>query len=71
MSAGDIDIQADIENAFRRSILIDEQRIKASVNNGVVTLTGNARNYPEKNEALDIAMYTAIVINVMDKVTVE
>jgi osmotically-inducible protein OsmY len=70
-TAMDVDIQQDIKNAYRRSILIDEDKIIVGVNNGIVRLTGSVANYPIKKEALDIAMYTAGVIDVIDELTIE
>ena len=70
-SLEDVDIQTDIEDALKRSGLVDEKNIHVSVHNGVATLTGTSPHYPGKNEALDIAMYTSGVRNVMDKISIE
>ncbi len=67
----DIDIENDIKEAYRRSILIDETKIEVSVTNGVVTLTGSVESYPIKREALDIAIYTTGVVEVNDQLYIE
>ena len=67
----DADIETDIENAFRRSNLIDEDKVTVDVTNGVVTLTGFVNTYQIKRVALDIAAYTAGVSDVIDDLTVQ
>ena len=67
----DEDIQSAIESAFQRAVLIDETKIDVSVNNGVVTLTGEVMNYAIKRDVLDIAMYTVGVISVIDELEIE
>lgn len=66
----DMDIENDIKNAYKRSSLIDEDRIYVDVNAGVVHLSGVVSNYLIKNEAYDIAMYTAGVTDVVDDLTI-
>jgi len=66
----DVDIQDDIKKAYRRSILIDEEKIGVSVKHGVLRLTGNVANYPIKREALDIAKNTAGVMDLIDELTI-
>lgn len=66
----DADIETDIENAFRRSILIDETKVDVKVVNGVATLTGTVESYNAKRVALDIAAYTAGVTDVIDELVV-
>ncbi|MFP4060040.1 MAG: BON domain-containing protein [Bacteroidota bacterium] len=70
-SATDIDIETDIRNAYRRSVLIDEKKINVNAKNGVVTLSGSVITYPVKREALDIAYYTTGVIDVIDDLRIE
>ncbi|MFW5657172.1 MAG: BON domain-containing protein [Bacteroidota bacterium] len=67
----DYDIETDIKNAYKRSILIDEDKIKVAVEGGTVRLTGSVANYAIKNEAIEIAMYTAGVKDVIDEITIE
>ena len=66
----DMDIAKDIRNAYRRSGLIDEERITVSVNKGIVHLSGVVSNYLIKQRANDVAMYTAGVVDVVDEVTI-
>ncbi len=66
----DAEIETDIENAFRRSLLIDEEKIDVTVVNGLATLTGTVNSYQVKRIALDIASYTAGVTDVIDELVV-
>jgi osmotically-inducible protein OsmY len=66
----DMDIEKDIRNTYRRSGLIDEHKIKVSVNNGVVHLSGVVSNQLIKQQAHDVAMYTAGVVDVVDELTI-
>jgi osmotically-inducible protein OsmY len=66
----DMDIEKDIRNAYRRSGLIDEDKIHVSAKNGIVHLEGVVSSYLIKQRAHDIAMYTAGVVDVVDHVTV-
>ena len=67
----DADIETDIENAFRRSILIDEDKVNVDVTDGIATLTGIVNTYQIKQVAVDIAGYTAGVTDVIDELTVQ
>jgi len=66
----DLDIETDIKNAYKRNALIDENKIKVSVTNGIVRLTGSVSNYLIKNEAIEIAVYTKGIIDVIDEITI-
>jgi osmotically-inducible protein OsmY len=66
----DAEIETDIENAFRRSIIIDEKKVNVSVVNGVATLTGTVPTYQAKRVAGDIARYTAGVTDVINNLVV-
>ncbi|HXE31254.1 MAG TPA: BON domain-containing protein [Terriglobales bacterium] len=44
--------------------------LNIAVHNGVVTLSGNVRDYPDRDSAVDIAADTAGVKNVVDKIHV-
>ncbi len=66
----DMDIERDIKNAFERSSLIDEDKIYVDVSGGVVHLIGAVSHYLIKDEAHDIAMYTAGVTDVVDDITI-
>ncbi len=69
-SVVDIDIENDIRNAYRRSGLIDEEKINVEVNGGIAKLSGIAPNYLIKTRAYNIARYTAGVIDVIDNITI-
>ncbi len=69
-SAIDMDIEKDIRKAFRRSVMIEEDKIDVTVNNGTAILTGVVPFYAMKREILDIAMFTAGVIDVRDEITI-
>ena len=66
----DAEIETDIENAFRRSIIIDENKVNVSVVNGLATLTGTVPTYHAKRVAGDIARYTAGVTDVINDLVV-
>jgi len=67
----DIEIEEDINKAFDRSTIIDENKISVGVNKGSVHLTGAVANFPIKKEAIDIATYTKGVSNVIGDITIE
>ncbi len=67
-SAIDADIEKDIKKAFQRSVIIEEDKIDVHVKNGTAILTGVVPFYAMKREALDIAMFTAGVIDVRDEI---
>lgn len=67
----DLDIEKDIKNTYRRSPLIEEEKIGVNVQGGVVRLTGIVANYPTKKEAMDVATYTKGVVNVTDELAIE
>ena len=67
----DIEMEEDINKAFERSTIIDENKISVGVNKGSVHLTGAVANFPIKKEAIDIATYTKGVSNVIGDITIE
>jgi osmotically-inducible protein OsmY len=67
----DINIKSDIESAFERTNLINEDNIDVSVDTGMVTLEGAVSNFFVKTQAHNIAMYTSGVVDVVDKLTVK
>jgi osmotically-inducible protein OsmY len=67
----DRDIENDIKRALKRNILIDEDEIRVKSENGNVQLSGSVKNYFEKREAIDIAVYTNGVVDVTDKLLIE
>lgn len=66
----DLDIESDIKAAYRRSAVIDENKIGVSVNNGIVTLTGTVSDYFTKYRAYRIATYTSGVVDVINDIVV-
>ena len=66
----DHDIERDIKNAYKRSMLVDESRVAVEVEEGVVHLTGVVSNILIKNEVHDVALYTSGVVDVIDEVTI-
>lgn len=66
----DVNIENELKNAYQRNILIDEDRINVSVANGIAHLTGNVTNYLIKKEAINIAMHTKGVLDVVDEITI-
>jgi osmotically-inducible protein OsmY len=67
----DINIKNDIEGAFERTNLINEDNIDVSVDTGMVTLEGAVSSFFVKTQAHNIAIYTTGVVDVVDKLTVK
>ena len=67
----DINIKNDIESAFERTNLINENNIDVSVDTGMVTLEGAVSSFFVKTQAYNIAIYTTGVVDVVDKMTVK
>lgn len=67
----DINIKNEIESAFERTNLINEDNIDVSVDTGMVILEGAVSNFFVKTQAHNIAMYTTGVVDVVDKLTVK
>lgn len=67
----DINIKSDIESAFERTNLINDNNIDVSVDTGMVTLKGAVSNFFVKTQAHNIAIYTSGVVDVVDKLTVK
>jgi osmotically-inducible protein OsmY len=66
----DLDIEKDIRKAFRRNILIDEDKIAVECNEGVVRLSGEVSGYLSKRKAIDLAVHTGGVVNVIDDIAI-
>jgi osmotically-inducible protein OsmY len=64
------DVQAKIEAAFQRSAQIDARRVKVSVQDAKVTLTGNVRSWAERREAEEAAWAAPGVAQVEDLLAV-
>ena len=67
----DADIEADIENAFRRNAVLNHKNIAINVKKGIVKLSGTVTSYDEKRIALDLANRTSGVTNVEDKLVIQ
>ncbi len=67
----DIDIENDIKRAFKRNVLIDADKIDVSVENGIAHLTGTVPYYPIKEEAFNITMMTAGILDVKDDIIID
>ncbi|MFO7933955.1 MAG: BON domain-containing protein [Bacteroidales bacterium] len=68
--AVDENIEKDIRNAFKRTFLIDEEKINVEVHNGIVHLSGSVPNFLTKIQANNIAIYTTGVKDVVDEITI-
>ncbi len=66
----DSDLEAEIENAFRKDPLIERWDVNVVANNGVVYLNGTVDSYFEKAQAEDIASKTNGVIAVENNLKV-
>lgn len=64
------DVQAKIEEAFRRSAEIDARRVSVVAQNGQVTLTGNVHSWTERQEATRAAWSAPGVTQVIDHLAV-
>lgn len=64
------DVQAKIEAAFQRSAQIDARRVKVTVQDSKVTLTGNVRSWEERREAEQAAWAAPGVAHVDDLLAV-
>ncbi len=66
----DVDIENDIKKAFKRNVLIDANKIDVSVKNGIAHLKGIVPFYSMKEEAFNIAMMTAGILDVTDEIII-
>ena len=64
------DLKANIESAFKRSAVVDAQRVRVESHDGVVVLTGTVRSLSERDEAERAAWAAPGVTKVDDRLVV-
>lgn len=64
------DIQADIEQAFKRNAVIDSDHVEVDVQGPQVTLRGEVRSWAERDQAYKTAASAPGIINVVDELTI-
>ena len=64
------DVRASIDDALKRSVLVDASHIKTHVSHGVVSLRGAARCRAERDEAMHAAWSAPGVSKVEDHITI-
>jgi osmotically-inducible protein OsmY len=64
------DVQKQIEAAFRRSAELDARRVRVSVHDSTVTLTGNVHSWTERQAAERAAWAAPGVAHVDDRLAV-
>jgi len=64
----DQDIAEDIEHALKRNFYVDAEEVSVKVDRGVVTLMGEVSTTIARNQAEDVAMYTAGVMDVDNQI---
>jgi len=64
------DIQADIEEAFKRNAVIDSDHVEVEVRGPHVTLRGEVRSWSERDQAYKTAASAPGVVNVVDELTI-
>jgi len=62
-------IKGKVEKAIKNNTHITSDKIKVSVNKGVVSLTGTVKNRKEYREAYNCAFYTDDVIDIKNKLS--
>jgi len=64
------EIKTTIENAFKRTAMLDAQKISVTVHDGKVTLKGNAHSWKEKDDAREYAWAARGVSSVQNDIVV-
>ncbi len=71
MLSEDESIENELQDAFEKSALIDQQKIETKVERGTVYLSGCVANDPIRKEIEDQALHVKGVNEVINKITVE
>ncbi len=69
-SVDDEAIATDIVDSLKRNTLVDPEQVDVRVANGIVTLEGSVPNWLVRRTVRDIAVRTAGVVDVRDKLTI-
>jgi osmotically-inducible protein OsmY len=64
------DIQADIEEAFKRNAVIDSDHVEVEVQGPQVTLRGEVRSWAERDQAYKAAASAPGIMHVVDELTI-
>ena len=70
MANNDENIEQELQDAFEKSALIDQQKIETEVSRGIVYLTGCVANDPIRKEIEEQAAHVKGVNQVISKITV-
>ncbi len=70
VAANDRAIEESIRSALSRNVSIDESAITVDADGGVVRLGGQVPYHAMKQEALDLASFTAGITDIVDEITV-
>jgi osmotically-inducible protein OsmY len=65
------EVRDDIGRAFRRSAVVDADRLHVATEGGTVTITGTVRSWAEHDDALAAAWSAPGVVEVRDEISVE
>jgi osmotically-inducible protein OsmY len=65
------DVQEQIGRAFRRSAVVDADRLRVTTEGGTVTITGTVRSWAEHDDALAAVWSASGVVEVRDEISVE
>ena len=66
-----LELETAIEAAFERNAMVDAEQVHVQTSGNKVTLTGNVRNYAERDEAQRVAWAASGVYSVDNQLTVK